>query len=89
MNPGGNIKMRRPFTGRSSRIDFANMTQVLFSTEKQFLEVTFLKVDEEKKVDAVREFYKTVIGDMDAVQRLQLISGFHFIKLSQSICNWN
>ena len=31
-------------------------------------------MDEEKKVDAVREFYKTVIGDMDAVQRLQLIS---------------
>ena len=45
-------------------------------------------MDEEKKVDAVREFYKTVIGDMDAVQRLQLISGFHSIKLSQSICNW-
>ena len=51
--------------------------------------MTFLKVDEEKKVDAVREFYKTVIGDMDAVKRLQLISGFHFIKLSQFICNWN
>ena len=29
MNPGGNIKLRRPFTGRSSRIDYANMTQVL------------------------------------------------------------
>ena len=42
--------------------------------------MTFLKVDEEKKVDAVREFYKTVIGDMDAVQRLQLISGFYFTK---------
>ena len=37
-------------------------------------------MDEEKKVDAVREFYKTVIGDMDAVQRLQLISGFYFSK---------
>ena len=39
-----------------------------------FFEVTFLKVDEEKKVDAVREFYKTVLGDFTAVQRLQLLS---------------
>ena len=51
--------------------------------------MTFVKVDEEKKVDAVREFYKTVIGDMDAVQRLQLISGFYLIEIPQSICNWS
>ena len=46
-------------------------------------------MDEEKKVDAVREFYKTVIGDMDAVQTLQLISGFYLIEIPQSICNWS
>ena len=40
-------------------------------------------------MDAVREFYKTVIGDMDAVQRLQLISGFYLIEIPQSICNWS
>ena len=45
------------------------MTQV-----KDFFEVTFLKVDEEKKVDAVREFYKTALGDFTTVQRLQLLS---------------
>ena len=31
-------------------------------------------MDEEKKVDAVREFYKNVLGDFTIVQRLQLLS---------------
>ena len=33
-----------------------------------------IKVDEEKKVDAVRDFYKNVLGDFTTVQRLQLLS---------------
>ena len=32
------------------------------------------EVDEEKKVEAVREFYANVLGDFNAVQKLQLIS---------------
>ena len=31
-------------------------------------------MDEEKKVEAVREFYANVLGDFNAVQKLQLIS---------------
>ena len=33
-----------------------------------------VKVDEEKKVDAVRVFYKGVVGNVNAVQILQFIS---------------
>ena len=35
---------------------------------------TNIEVDEEKKVHAVRDFYANVLGDFNAVQRLQLIS---------------
>ena len=35
---------------------------------------TRVKVDEEKKVDAVRVFYKGVVGNVNAVQILQFIS---------------
>ena len=36
--------------------------------------VQTFEVDEEKKVEAVREFYANVLGDFNAVQKLQLIS---------------
>ena len=40
----------------------------------RLLFVQIFEVDEEKKVEAVREFYANVLGDFNAVQKLQLIS---------------
>jgi len=53
-----NHDMGRPFTGRSSRHAYADMTQA----------------DEKKKVDAVRDFYKNLSGNFTAVERLQLLT---------------
>ena len=39
-----------------------------------YIHYTHVKVDEEKKVDAVRVFYKGVVGNVNAVQILQFIS---------------
>ena len=35
----------------------------------------YTKVDEEKKVGAVREFYRNMSGNFTTVERLQLLSG--------------
>ena len=39
----------------------------------------FTKVDEEKKVKAVREFYEDMSGDFTTVKRLQLFGGWQFL----------
>jgi len=48
----------RPVTGRSSAMSYRGMTQA----------------DEEKKVEAVRDFYENAVGDDLAVERLQAVA---------------
>ena len=60
--------------GRSSRSAYADMTQVGAITTRLCNKIS-TKVDEEKKVNAVREFYRNMSGNFTAVQRLQLLSG--------------
>ena len=53
------------------RNDLFRIFSQLHSADYIYIRV---KVDEEKKVDAVRVFYKGVVGNVNAVQILQFIS---------------
>ena len=71
INTDGSSIMGRP----GSRVGFLEMTQVknsiiIFTP----VQCACIKVDEEKKVDAVEAFYDSVLGNHSAVQKLTFIS---------------
>ena len=50
------------------------MTQVARIKNLLFRSAIYIKVDEERKVGAVKELYQQVSGDFTTVKRLQLLS---------------
>ena len=50
------------------------MTQVARIKNLLFKSAIYIKVDEERKVGAVKELYQQVSGDFTTVKRLQLLS---------------
>ena len=53
---------------------YVDMTQV-GAIPTRLCNKFYTKVDEEKKVGAVREFYRNMSGNFTTVERLQLLSG--------------
>ena len=71
----------RPFTGRmSANSVYAEMTQVcwvgrlILKLKWRQTNYFFAKVDEERKVEAVKDFYENAVGNERVVERLQFIS---------------
>ena len=71
----------RPFTGRmSANSVYAEMTQVcwvgrlILKLKWRQTKYFFAKVDEERKVEAVKDFYENAVGNERVVERLQFIS---------------